>query len=45
MEFESGWTADGAVCVRHVRVKENTSLEALAVASPPIEGPAGRDMP
>ena len=29
MDFEAGWTKDGAVCVRHVRVKENTSLDAL----------------
>src|SRR5207302_852255 len=30
LEFEAGWTAAGAVCVHHVRVKENTSLERLA---------------
>ena len=31
-EFEAGWTAAGAVCVRHVRVKKNTSLEGLAIS-------------
>jgi len=30
--FEAGWTASGAVCVRHVRIKENTSLERLAAS-------------
>src|SRR6266498_887702 len=33
-EFEAGWNAAGAVCVRHVRVKENTSLDALAKSCP-----------
>jgi hypothetical protein len=33
-EFEAGWTAAGAVCVHHVRVKENISLEGLAVSCP-----------
>ena len=28
-EFEAGWGRDGAVCVRHVRVKENVTLDAL----------------
>src|SRR5207247_4654962 len=31
-EFEAGWTASGSVCVRHVRVKENISLERLAAS-------------
>jgi hypothetical protein len=30
MDFEAGWTAEGAVCVRHVRVRENVSLGELA---------------
>ena len=34
MEFEAGWTADGAACVRHARVKENVSLESLVAACP-----------
>ena len=33
-EFEAGWSLAGAVCVRHVRVKENTSLDALAKSCP-----------
>jgi hypothetical protein len=28
-EFEAGWSRDGAVCVRHVRVKDNVSLDEL----------------
>ena len=28
-DFEAGWSPEGAVCVRHVRVKENVSLEEL----------------
>jgi hypothetical protein len=32
--FEAGWTAEGAVCVNHVRVKENTSLAKLALSCP-----------
>jgi hypothetical protein len=27
LEFEAGWTRDGAVCVSHVRVRENISLD------------------
>ncbi len=41
--FEAGWTADGAVCVNHVRVKENTSLSRLAQSCPRLAervGPA-----
>jgi hypothetical protein len=34
MEFEAAWTADGAVCVHHVRIPENTSLEALKETCP-----------
>lgn len=32
--FEAGWAADGAVCVRKVRVKEKATLERLARACP-----------
>ena len=32
--FEAGWTPQGAVCVRHVRVKENTTLAAVAASNP-----------
>lgn len=34
MDFEAGWTAQGAACVRHVRVKENISLSGLAAQCP-----------
>ncbi len=40
-EFEAGWTAAGAVCVRHVRVKENTSLEKLAATCPRLKDRVG----
>jgi hypothetical protein len=33
-EFEAGWPANGAVCVRHVRIKENISLDALTQRCP-----------
>jgi hypothetical protein len=40
-EFEAGWTAHGAVCVRHVRVKENISLERLVTACPRLMDKVG----
>jgi hypothetical protein len=40
-DFEAGWTSSGAVCVRHVRVKENTSLERLAATCPRLVGKTG----
>jgi len=39
--FEAGWGPHGAVCVRHVRVKENTSLERLATTCPRLAGKLG----
>jgi hypothetical protein len=39
--FEAGWAPDGAVCVNHVRVKENTSLEALEAKYPRLKGRTG----
>ena len=39
--FEAGWTPAGAVFVRHVRVKENTSLAALEAAFPQLKGRRG----
>ncbi|MCW5741837.1 MAG: hypothetical protein KIT67_16900 [Alphaproteobacteria bacterium] len=39
--FEAGWSPDGAVCVRHVRVKQNTSLEKLEAAYPRLRGRTG----
>jgi ADYC domain len=41
--FEAGWTAAGAVCVRHVRIKENTSLERLAASCPRLRGRLGEN--
>lgn len=41
MEFEAGWTAQGAACVRHVRVRENISLESLVAACPRLAGRVG----
>jgi ADYC domain len=40
-EFEAGWTGAGAVCLHHVRVKENTSLESLAASCPRLRGRLG----
>jgi len=40
-EFEAGWTAAGAVCVHHVRVKENISLVGLAASCPRLRGSLG----
>lgn len=39
--FEAGWTAAGAVCVAHVRVKGNTSLDRLAASCPRLAGKLG----
>ncbi|MBG0810240.1 hypothetical protein IY145_12710 [Methylosinus sp. H3A] len=40
-DFEAGFSPAGAVCVRHVRVKENTSLEALEAQTPRLKGRTG----
>jgi hypothetical protein len=40
-EFEAGWAPKGAVCVRHVRVKENISLESLAASCPRLAEKVG----
>ncbi|WP_336813587.1 ADYC domain-containing protein [Bosea sp. MMO-172] len=39
--FEAAWGPGGAVCVAHVRVKENTSLERLAKTCPRLVGKLG----
>ncbi len=39
--FEAGWSADGAVCVHHVRVAERTSLAELAERYPVLRGRTG----
>jgi hypothetical protein len=42
--FEAGWTAAGAVCVSHVRIKENISLDVLARRCPRLsDTPLGAD--
>jgi len=40
-EFEAGWTPHGAVCVRHVRIKENITLDRLIGACPRLAGKVG----
>lgn len=40
-EFEAGWAPQGAVCVHHVRVKENTSLDQLAASCPRLAARLG----
>lgn len=39
--FEAGWTPDGAVCVNHVRVAENTTLAKLVAACPRLADKVG----
>ena len=39
--FEAGWSEQGAVCVRHPRVKENVTLAALEAAVPRLRGRTG----
>lgn len=39
--FEAGFYADGAVCVNHARLKQNTSLDALAGEAPRLAGRLG----
>ncbi|MBI3198669.1 MAG: hypothetical protein HYZ40_14425 [Rhodospirillales bacterium] len=39
--FEAGWSPDGAVCVHHVRVRENTTLAELEALYPALRGRTG----
>ena len=39
--FEAGWTPGGAVCVHHVRVKENVTLAQLEALYPALRGRTG----
>ncbi|MCC8429992.1 hypothetical protein LJ725_13510 [Reyranella aquatilis] len=39
--FEAGWSPDGAVCVRHVRVGENVSLTELEARYSHLRGRTG----
>ena len=41
LEFEAGWSPDGAVCVHHARIPENTSLAKIAARCPRLEHRAG----
>jgi hypothetical protein len=41
LEFEAGWGANGAVCVRHVRIKDNISPQALVAACPRLKNLVG----
>ena len=41
MEFEAGWTEEGAVCVRHARVKEKVFARIARRRVSPAEGPGG----
>ena len=40
-EFEAGFGPDGAVCVHHVRVKENATLAGVEASSPRLKGRVG----
>jgi hypothetical protein len=40
-EFEAGWSPQGAVCVRHVHVKENATLAAIEDSAPRLLGRTG----
>ncbi|MBK6294687.1 MAG: hypothetical protein IPF55_10645 [Rhodoferax sp.] len=40
-DFEAGWGPAGAVCVRHVRVKNNVTLEQLEAHYPALRGRVG----
>ena len=39
--FEAGWSPQGAVCVRHVRVARNATLSSLEAAHPALRGRVG----
>jgi len=40
-QFEAGWSPEGAICVRHVRIKENVSLQELERTVPRLKGRLG----
>ena len=40
-EFEAGFDEHGAVCVRHVRVKENATLVGVEGSNPRLKGRVG----
>jgi hypothetical protein len=39
--FEAGWGPDGAVCVRHPRIREHVTLEQLTARFPRLAGRVG----
>jgi hypothetical protein len=39
--FEAGWSPEGAVCIHHVRVKENATLAMLEEKYPRLKGRTG----
>jgi hypothetical protein len=39
--FEAGWSAEGAVCVHHARVKNNVTLAELEARYPRLKGHTG----
>lgn len=41
LHFEAGWTEEGAVCVAHPRVPENTTLAQLEAEVPRLRGRTG----
>jgi len=41
MDFEAGWTEEGAACVRRVRVKENVTLDSLVATCPRLKDRVG----
>lgn len=40
-DLEAAWVPDGAVCVRHVRIRENMSIEELEQRYPWLRGRTG----
>jgi hypothetical protein len=40
-QFEAGFDEQGAVCVRHVRVKENATLAGVEASNPRLKGKVG----
>jgi hypothetical protein len=40
-EFEAGFDEKGAVCLRHVRVKENATLAGVEASNPRLKGKVG----
>ena len=41
VRFEAGWAPTGAVCVNHVRVPDNVTLDAIAARCPRLKDALG----